>query len=849
MMRGKLIFLFLLVFLLILLPQALASDHYTFEHANEMLHSGRINWLDYGPDAFNKAILENKPIFLLLTAPSWCYWCHVYTSDDYVYHPAVYPIINSSFVPIYVDADKRQDLTRHYLEGGWPSTTVFTPDRTRIFGFSGPRPLPNLIENLNNAIAFVDENSFASSFEWKYTKTKIRIPSVSELENTINLYVNYNLRSYDSLHGGFGSGQKFPRGRSLDFFLELYELTSNKQYLDIVKNTLKNQYTDINKLASDYNLFDPVEGAFHRYGTRRDWTPPHYEKMLYDNARLLKAYSHLLLLSPDDNLVSEVVNKTINYIDEYWYDEKEGGFFGNTDVHGEDAYYGRVIRSKNKPRVEKTKYTDWNSEAILTYLYLWENFQETKYEEITENSLDFYVENVLTDFGAYHYVLEDGSKGVRGNLLDNAFLLLALTEGYETLGTEEYLSSAVKLAEFSLYSLYDWNSGGFFERNSKDIELYAPGEHIILSKPEQENGVMVFAMLKLYKLTDNLLFLNAGIKTLGGKIDGIGGLDGGYYFIKSAQFTLDNGLVSEYNSFKKDLENIDEAMQSDFWLNELLDKQTASPSEITTFAISDKGLDKLDGPIFLLIFVAFFAGLISFASPCAIPLLPSYAAFMFNSTKHGLKSMSISFFLGLSLVFSLLGMSASFIGEFLSSNLMTLTQISGIGVMGLGLFVLFGGSFGGFRINTKRPASLLGAFLFGSAFALSWTPCTGPILLAILILASTTNSVFLGGFLLLFYAVGLALPLLALSLFLEKRGEGFITKIIRGKQYTFKLFKKEFHLHSSALFSGILFILLGYLMFSGKLFTLNQILGNTGFETWRLTLEQGVLKFLDWFKF
>ena len=132
---------------------AFASNHYGYEHATEMTESGRINWREYGPDAFNEAALKNKPIFLLLTAPTWCYWCHVYSSDDFIYNENLYPYIDENFVPIYVYADKRQDLTRQYLEGGWPSTTVMTPNRERLFGFSGTRSIKNILTNLKEAVA------------------------------------------------------------------------------------------------------------------------------------------------------------------------------------------------------------------------------------------------------------------------------------------------------------------------------------------------------------------------------------------------------------------------------------------------------------------------------------------------------------------------------------------------------------------------------------------------------------------------------------------------------------------------------------------------------------------------
>ena len=97
----------------------------------------------------------------MISAPAWCYWCHVYTSDDYVYHPEVYPTINNDFIPVYIDADKRQDITRQYLEGGWPSTTVMAPNRKRLFGYTGVRPMTNILTNLKASVEHVNARTFS----------------------------------------------------------------------------------------------------------------------------------------------------------------------------------------------------------------------------------------------------------------------------------------------------------------------------------------------------------------------------------------------------------------------------------------------------------------------------------------------------------------------------------------------------------------------------------------------------------------------------------------------------------------------------------------------------------------
>ena len=799
--------------------------------------SGRIEWQDYGPDAFLEAVEENRPVFLLLTAPSWCYWCHVYASDDYVYHPDVYPIINEKFVPVYVDADKRQDLTRKYLEGGWPSTTVLSPGRERLYGHSGPRPVENMVANLERAADFVGSRSFSNRDHYGYQPSPAIVPNERQLKDFEDGYARLISLSYDPVNGGFGSGQKFPQGLTLDFLLELYDSTGSSEWLEIVQNTLNNQYTQINELKTNYNLFDPVEGGFHRYGTRPDWTPPHYEKMLYDNARLLRAYSHLLQLTPEDKLAGEVTEKTNGFIMQKWWDE-EGGFYGNSDVHGEDKYYGLVTRPVPEPRVEKTKYSDWNAEAILTYLYLWQSTRVSEYREISEKSLDFFSENAISQNGAYHYVKPGGEKAVTGSLLDNAYLLLAFTEGYEILGKEEHLAVSKRLADYGLDSLYDWNSGGFFERNSADLDLYAPGENVDFSKPA-ENGVMAYALLKLYKITGNVSYLNAGLKSLGTGLDRASGLDGRYYYAKASQFTIRNNLLAEFEANKAEIEEIEAAGQENFWANNFIAPRIQEP--LREFVPSEEGIEKPGAPVWLLIPVALLAGLLSFLSPCTLPVAPAYVAYTFAASRRGVMGITIAFFLGLSVVFTLLGMSATLIGSFLKSHLAFFSQIAGIAVMLFGLWTLSGRGFSGFKIR-RQPVSYLGCFTFGGALALSWTPCVGPVLVAILLIASAASSAASGGLLLFAYGTGLALPLMAVSALIGKiNKESAIWKLMKGRELNVSIMKRKFSVHTTSLTSGLLFVVLGCLMFSGMLFSFNQYVAAVPFQKYLFGLEDFLL--------
>ena len=180
---------------------------------------------------------------------------------------------------------------------------------------------------------------------------------------------------------------------------------------------------------------------------------------------------------------------------------------------------------------------------------------------------------------------------------------------------------------------------------------------------------------------------------------------------------------------------------------------------------------------------AFLAGLLSFLSPCVLPLVPAYLSFLAGVNLEALKAggsaeirwrslrSALGFVLGFSFIFIALGASATFIGHWLLSHSVALARVSGILLMVLGLHVS-----GLVTIPwlmrekrfqpSQRPLSFLGAFVVGMAFAFGWTPCVGPILAGILALASTRETIFQGILLLGIYSAGLGLP------FLLGRGHG-----------------------------------------------------------------------------
>lgn len=185
----------------------------------------------------------------------------------------------------------------------------------------------------------------------------------------------------------------------------------------------------------------------------------------------------------------------------------------------------------------------------------------------------------------------------------------------------------------------------------------------------------------------------------------------------------------------------------------------------------------------VLALLSFAAGVLSFASPCTLPILPAYFAFAFQSGRRQIATNTVFFMLGLATMFSLLGAGASFIGRLLNDNADLLLLFGGSLIVVFGLMNLMGKGFSGFQRDEMQHSSTLGgSYLFGLTFSLGWTSCVGPILGAVLTLAAASASVLHGVMLLFIYALGLGLPLLIVStLFGRASRKSMVWRVLRGK--------------------------------------------------------------------
>ncbi|RPJ49711.1 MAG: cytochrome c biogenesis protein CcdA [Chloroflexi bacterium] len=243
--------------------------------------------------------------------------------------------------------------------------------------------------------------------------------------------------------------------------------------------------------------------------------------------------------------------------------------------------------------------------------------------------------------------------------------------------------------------------------------------------------------------------------------------------------------------------------------------------------------------LLLMIPAAFFAGVLSFLSPCTLPLLPAYFAFSFQASRSNVVVMTIAFFFGLATTLVLFGASATALSYFLFRNQQILTVVGGCLIIIFGLMSLFGRGFTGVQFQNRPEATVIGSYVYGATFSLGWSACIGPILGSIMTLLATQGmGILQGTFLAFIYALGLGLPLIIVAAFFSRLGNGTRAwQFLRGRGWTFHIFGRDLYMHSTSAISGLLLILMGALLLSGRLTAITQVAANYT-STWLVTVEE-----------
>ncbi|MDH4299225.1 MAG: thioredoxin domain-containing protein [Dehalococcoidia bacterium] len=300
-----------------------------------------VDWYPWGPEAFERAQRENKPIFLSI-GYSTCHWCHVMAHESFE-HPNVARLMNEAFVSIKVDREERPDIDNIYMSacqvmtgsGGWPLSIIMTPDkrpfyaatyipRESRFGLIGMLELIPRIRELwttQRGEALGLANKVASVLQQASQDT-----ASEELdEMALDLTYEQLAQRFDGQHGGFGSAPKFPTAHNLLFLLRFWKRSGNKTALDMAQKTLD--------AMRHGGIYDQLGFGFHRYSTDSQWLVPHFEKMVYDQAMLAMAYTEAYQATGKEDY-GRTAREILTYVLRDMT-APEGGFYSAEDADSE----------------------------------------------------------------------------------------------------------------------------------------------------------------------------------------------------------------------------------------------------------------------------------------------------------------------------------------------------------------------------------------------------------------------------------------------------------------------------------------------------------------------------------
>jgi len=307
-----------------------------------------VDWFPWGEDAFRRAAEEQKPVFLSIGYAT-CHWCHVMAHESFE-DPGIAMLLNTGFIAVKVDREERPDIDSVYMtacqqltgQGGWPLTIIMTPDKKPFFaGTYLPRTtragMTGLSELLEKVTRLWEDQRDTLVTAAEHLTAHLAEISGSPTGGTADqslLHSGYEelASSFDPVNGGFGRAPKFPVPSKILFLLRYWKRTGSDQALHMAEQTLEAMIKG--------GIHDHLGGGFHRYSTDAGWRVPHFEKMLYDQALLLMAFTEAWLAAKKP-LYKNTAEEIIKYVTRD-LSSPEGAFISAEDADsagGEGAFY------------------------------------------------------------------------------------------------------------------------------------------------------------------------------------------------------------------------------------------------------------------------------------------------------------------------------------------------------------------------------------------------------------------------------------------------------------------------------------------------------------------------------
>lgn len=542
------------------------TSPYLIQHAENP-----VDWYPWCKEAFEKAKSEDKPIFLSI-GYSTCHWCHVMAHESFEDEKTA-KILNKHFISIKVDREERPDIDSVYMSvcqaftgsGGWPMSIFMTWDKKPFFAGTYFPPYSHYgmpgFSDLINAIANQWNNNrpeLLNSADEIITHLKNKELNNRNL-NDINLIesaVRIFSESFDSVYGGFGSAPKFPTPHNL-LFLTLYaKQNDNSDILQMVEKTLVQMRKG--------GIFDHIGYGFSRYSTDKYFLAPHFEKMLYDNALLIIAYSAAYDITKN-NFYLHTAEKTAEYVLREMI-SPDGGFYSAQDADSEgvegkfytftlseildilgsekgkrfaqifDITANGNFEGVNIPNLLKSndlnndfsneiqtlydyrkKRTElhlddkilisWNSLIISALSVLYRASHNEKYLQAAQNAQNFIEKNLCNDKQLYTSY-RDGKKSNKAFLDDYAFYTAALIEMYNSTLDNMYLDKAQQLCDETVKQFSDGENKGYYMSKAENSELFMNPKETYDGALPSGNSVMAYNLVRLYQLTEKEKYQN-----------------------------------------------------------------------------------------------------------------------------------------------------------------------------------------------------------------------------------------------------------------------------------------------------------------------------------------------------
>ena len=493
------------------------TSPYLLQHADNP-----VDWYPWGENALSKARNENKPIFLSIGYAA-CHWCHVMAHESFEDEETA-KFMNEHFINIKVDREERPDLDAIYMQatiamtgsGGWPMSVFLTPDLKPFYTGTYFPPsrqfnLPSFRDVLNGlANAWTQnrddiENTGIKVSEYLQAQAKVQNNDLLNEEHLDTIAKSIH-ESYDWGYGGWGDAPKFPQAMVVEFLLHHDAVNKKSEHLELIIHCLK--------AMARGGMYDVVGGGFSRYSTDNHWRVPHFEKMLYDNALLVRAYLHAWQITKDP-FFRRIVEETLEFISREMTHNK-GGFYSSLDADSEGVEGKFYVWSLDEIRKILEGDSDFFEAAYgITSQGNWEG--HTVLQRVLDDTslaarFKIDLEAVSTKLAESHAkLLSARTSRTRPSTDDkvltswNGLMLRALTESAHALDgispkADEYITLAKRNAEFILSELKP--NGGLVhawrdEKTTKEVFLV-------------DYASLILGLLELYQTDfDNKWFIKA----------------------------------------------------------------------------------------------------------------------------------------------------------------------------------------------------------------------------------------------------------------------------------------------------------------------------------------------------